>query len=90
MGSLVVAPKALVKTGLATVVPLFYKLFMGANHRWNGALTRFGAISDRETLVPWLEIFAIEEVIMLDIVFIGIAVVFFAACLGYTLACERL
>jgi len=27
---------------------------------------------------------------MLDIVFIGIAVVFFAACLGYTLACERL
>ena len=34
--------------------------------------------------------FAIEEVIMLDIVFIGIAVVFFAACLGYTLACERL
>jgi hypothetical protein len=44
----------------------------------------------RETLVPWREIFAIEEVIMLDIVFIGIAVVFFVACLAYTLACERL
>ena len=68
----------------------FYKLFMGANHRLNGALTRSGAISDRETLLPWLEAQAIAEVIMLDIVFIGIAVLFFAACLGYTLACERL
>jgi hypothetical protein len=28
--------------------------------------------------------------VMLDIVFIGIPVIFFAACLGYTLACERL
>jgi len=27
---------------------------------------------------------------MLDIVFIGITLVFFAACLGYTLACERM
>jgi len=27
---------------------------------------------------------------MLDVVFIGIAVIFFAACIGYTLACERL
>ena len=41
------------------------------------------------SLVLRLE-FTLEELVMLDIVFIGITLVFFAACLGYTLACERL
>jgi len=34
--------------------------------------------------------FVFEELVMLDIVFIAITLIFFAACLGYTLVCERL
>ena len=52
-------------------------------------MTRFDAMLHRETLVLRLE-FSLEELVMLDIVFIGIALIFFAACLGYTLACERM
>jgi hypothetical protein len=58
--------------------------------RRNGSLTWINAISahnidccvDRKRLL--------RELVMLDVVFIGIAVIFFAACIAYTLACERL
>jgi hypothetical protein len=62
---------------------------MAASSRRNGPLTQFDAISDGEIARPAARI-RLEELVMLDIVFIGITLVFFAACLGYTLACERL
>jgi hypothetical protein len=89
MGSFVVVPKARAKTAAATATSYLYKLFMAASGRRNGSLTRFDAMLHRETLVLRLE-FSLEELVMLDIVFIGIALIFFAACLGYTLACERM
>jgi hypothetical protein len=62
---------------------------MGTGSRRNGSLTPLDAMLHRETLVQRLEFFS-RNMVMLDIVFIGIALVFFAACLGYTLACERM
>ena len=53
-------------------------------------MTRINAISaheiDRLSVVCAFR----RNLVMLDVVFIGIAVIFFAACLAYTLACERL
>lgn len=89
MGSCGDDTKGGVKTGLATVASYLYTLFMGTSGRRNGILTRCDAMLHRETLVRGSSSLS-RNMVMLDIVFIGIVLVFFAACLGYTLACERM
>ena len=54
----------------------------------NGTLTRIDAISAHEII--FLDNAPYRTPAMLDVIFIGIAVVFLVACLGYTLVCERL
>ena len=89
MGSCFVDPKAPVKTGLRDdCIASLQALYAGERQmEWHLDAVRCH-IQPRNAFPS--ASFAIEAVVMLDIVFIGIAVVFFAACLGYTLACERL
>jgi hypothetical protein len=90
MGKSLRAPKNLVKIGIPWKGAHLYELFMQTVMGRNGSLTQIDAISAHETDHPVDRTRLLRNLVMLDVIFIGITVIFFAACLGYTLACERL